>query len=210
LLAALTYPFRSSAWQLPALVRYAAGAHRGAPGRLRRIVLELSALIGAHAALLALALALHGLRLGAGVYLLSVGLPALFAPWSMMLTNYLQHVGCEPGSQHNHSRNFVSPFWNWFVFDNGYHTAHHEQPGLHWSLYRALHQSRAARIDPRLNQRTPLAYCLEAYLLPLIGARRPRGGSAGMPAARSAQAPLPLSRPGAGRTLQAAPELAGK
>ena len=37
----------------------------------------------------------------------------------MMLTNYLQHVGCAPGASHDHSRNFVSPFWNWFVFDNG-------------------------------------------------------------------------------------------
>ena len=86
----------------------------------------------------------------------------------MMLTNYVQHVGCVPSSKHDHSRNFTSPLWNWFVFDNGYHTVHHDQPGLHWSRYRALHASRAALMDPRLNVSTPLGYALRAYLLPRV------------------------------------------
>jgi fatty acid desaturase len=82
----------------------------------------------------------------------------------MMFTNYLQHVDCDPASPDNHSRNFVNPVWNWFVFDAGYHTVHHDQPGQHWSRYRALHAVRAARIDPRLNASTPLAFCATAYL----------------------------------------------
>jgi fatty acid desaturase len=82
----------------------------------------------------------------------------------MMLTNYLQHVDCDPASPNDHSRNFVSPFWNWFVFDNGYHTVHHEQPSLHWSRYRKLHLSREAAIAPQLNQGMLLSYAARRYL----------------------------------------------
>jgi fatty acid desaturase len=81
----------------------------------------------------------------------------------MMFTNYMQHVECDVGSEHNHSRNFVDPLVNWFVFDAGYHTVHHESPGLHWSEYRALHTSLGDAIAPELNQRTILHYILSRY-----------------------------------------------
>jgi fatty acid desaturase len=96
---------------------------------------------------------------------LVAGVPAGFASWSMMFTNYVQHVDCDPESSDNHSRNFVSPLQNWFVFDAGFHTVHHEQPGVHWSHYRRLHAARAAAIDPSLNQSSIFGFCFRRYLL---------------------------------------------
>jgi len=171
---AFTYPILSSRWQLPLILDYVKESRGKHPARLRRIGLETAAVVLGHAGLVLLAIALHGFRRGLFVYALSAGLPALLATYFMMLTNYLQHVGCEPSSPDDHSRNFVSPFWNWFVFENGLHTVHHEHPGVHWSRYRALHEARAGRISPRLNQNSLFGYVLNAYvhrLEPLTHAR---------------------------------------
>jgi beta-carotene hydroxylase len=163
LLALLTYPLASARYQLPSVVAYARAARERHPARFRRIVAECAVLAGGHLALLALAVGLHGYALGALVYGVAVGAPAALATYFMMFTNYLQHAGCDPTSPDDHSRNFVSPFFNWFVFDNGLHTVHHEHPGVHWSRYRALHEARASRIDPALNPSSLFAYVAHRY-----------------------------------------------
>ena len=161
----LAYPIICARHQLPLVWRFAcSGLQRRSPNAAR-IVLETTTMVTGHAAALGLALALHGVRQGVLVYTVSVGLPALLANYWMMLTNYVQHVGCEPAASHDHSRNFVSPFWNWFVFDNGFHTVHHQQPGLHWSRYRALHRLTQGQIRPELNRGFILSYCFQRYLL---------------------------------------------
>jgi beta-carotene hydroxylase len=165
LLAALSYPTRSAAAQLPEIWRYARAAVRGNSARSRLIWGQALAVVLGHAAVFGLALALHGPRRGALIYGGAVALPAAFASWSMMFTNYLQHVGCDARSPDDHSRNFVSPLLNWLVFNAGYHTAHHEHPGTHWSRYPVLHAWRGGRIDPRLNEHSILGYCLKTYLL---------------------------------------------
>jgi beta-carotene hydroxylase len=160
----LSYPIVCSLHQLPLVLRFA-GKHlrKGSP-QATRIVLETAALVAGHAAVLALALWLHGAQTGALIYTVAVGVPALLGNYWMMLTNYLQHVGCEPATVHDHSRNFVSPLWNWFVFDNGFHTVHHQQPGLHWSRGRARHQLAQGRIRPELNRSFILSYAAQRYL----------------------------------------------
>jgi beta-carotene hydroxylase len=166
LLAALTYPLACSRYQLPLVWRYARSALTRRSAVRQRVLVECGALVFGHALALAVAIGLHGVALGGLVYGVTLGAPALLGTYWMMLTNYLQHVGCDPSSPHDHSRNFVSPFWNWFVFDNGYHTVHHQQPGLHWSRYRALHEERAASMSPVLNQPMILAYAARRYLWP--------------------------------------------
>ncbi len=167
LLPALLYPLRSTRSQLPALAKFARRALRARSFQMRRIVAESAALVIGHAAVLGLFVARHGLATGALGYACALGLPALSGSYWMMLTNYLQHVGCEPSSEHEHSRDFVSRLFNWFVFDNGYHSVHHEHPSLHWSRYRALHVSRAAQVRRELEQPgTVLGFFTRRYLLP--------------------------------------------
>ena len=45
--------------------------------------------------------------------------PALFALWTIMFFNYIQHVHTDPWSEHNHSRSLVSPLLNFLLFNNG-------------------------------------------------------------------------------------------
>jgi fatty acid desaturase len=173
LLAALSYPTRSAIAQAPTIWRYAREARLHHPARYRQIVFESSAVVVGHAAAAGLAVYRLGLSGGAVLYLCALGIPALFAAWSMMFTNYLQHVDCDYASPDDHSRNFVSPWMNWLVFEAGYHTVHHEHAGSHWSAYPALHAARAARISPQLNQRTLFGYCVRRYFSSAPSSRSP-------------------------------------
>jgi len=164
-LVASTYSFVSAYWQSGMLKEYAAKARANNRSQYRQIVLQQAAVFGGHALLLALGIALRGYRGGVVVWAFGFGIPALFAGWSMFFINYIQHVHCDPWSEYDHSRNFVSRVANWLVFNSGYHTAHHESPGLHWSRLPQAHARVAYLIDPELNQRSILRFCVNAYLL---------------------------------------------
>lgn len=176
LLSLLTYPLTSSRFQLPLVVRCAQLAVRGKSALATRVSVETLTLLLGHPLALAAFMRLHGPATGGLAYAVTLGLPALLGTYWMMLTNYLQHVGCDPGSAHDHSRNFVNPIWNWLVFDNGYHTVHHEHPGLHWSRYRALHRLTQGRIAPELNQPSIASYVVSRYWL-----GRPERAAVGAP-----------------------------
>ncbi|HEX4447312.1 MAG TPA: fatty acid desaturase [Polyangiaceae bacterium] len=165
LIAATTYFFVAAKAQAPLtaafLQRVRARRPRAYAGHLAQYIV----VYGTHAAALALAIAMHGGARGAAVYASALGMPAAGALWGLMFTNYVQHVDCDPWSRWNHSRDFVSGFTNFFVFDNGFHTVHHERPGLHWSELRRAHAQVAHLLDPRLQERTILRYCFKAYVL---------------------------------------------
>jgi fatty acid desaturase len=98
-------------------------------------------------------------------------LPWLYGQWGLLAINHVQHHGCDPDSEYNHSRNFVGRWLNWWVFNNGYHTAHHARPGLHWSLLPRCHEEIRGWIDPVLERRSLLAAVIEFYVWP---AHRPQ------------------------------------
>jgi beta-carotene hydroxylase len=184
LLTLLRYPFVCARHQLPLVLRYAKEAAKHHPSRFRRILLETGALLAGHLAVALAGVALHGPKLGLVVYAVSLGAPALVAPYLMMLTNYVQHVGCDPSSPDDHSRNFTSPSFNYLVLENGLHTVHHEHPGTHWSRLRSLHEAREARMDPRLNERDLFSFVAKTYLHPFR-----RRNSSPPPLARAAGRP---------------------
>jgi beta-carotene hydroxylase len=160
----VAYVLSCGRWQLPLVVDYARRVYAQRGWRWLDLRAQCVAIGLAHPVLAALAVAVHGPALGLAVYGVGFALPALLAPSFMFFTNYIQHVGCQPGP-HNHSRNFTSPLSNWFVFDAGFHTVHHEHPNVHWSQYAALHRARAAAIDPALEQTSVLSFCLERYVV---------------------------------------------
>ena len=82
-----------------------------------------------------------------------------------MLFNYEQHVHTNPWSKYNHSRTFNSKLLNFLLFNNGYHTAHHENASMHWSELAAAHARIADKIDPELCQRSLWWYWLKQYFL---------------------------------------------
>jgi fatty acid desaturase len=97
-------------------------------------------------------------------------IPQVFGQWGILAINHVQHDGCDPNSGLNHSRNFVGRWLNWWLLNNGFHTAHHARPGLHWSRLPEFHAKLSGRIDPALNRRSLAAALWEFYIWP---ARRP-------------------------------------
>jgi beta-carotene hydroxylase len=164
-LVASTYYFVSAYWQKQPVDEYIRKARESNRRLFRQIIVQYVTVFGGHIALLALAIALRGPARGVLVYAFGFLIPAVFAAWSMIFINYIQHVHTDPWSEHNHSRTFVSKFANWFVFNNGYHTAHHESAGLHWSKLPEAHAKIAHLIHPDLRQHSIFGFCLRAYLL---------------------------------------------
>ncbi len=98
-------------------------------------------------------------------------IPQLYGARCILRINLIQHDGCDTASDYNHSRNFVGRLFNWVMCNNGYHTIHHNRPGVHWSeLAREHEREVVARIDPKLDERSMLAYLLRTFVLHL---RRP-------------------------------------
>jgi fatty acid desaturase len=168
---ALLYFFVSTRHQAPLIANYLKKARKRRGGKFGWLVFQYVSVFGGHACAAALAIHLHGWSRGLFVYASALGIPAFGALWGIMFTNYLQHVDCDAWSTWNHSRNFVSPWMNFFVFENGFHTVHHERPGLHWSLCRAEHERIAANVDPRLNENSIFGYCFKTYVLAYFSRR---------------------------------------
>jgi len=167
LLTSTTYYFVSAAWQKPVLDEYMAKAKATNPALYRQIVTQIITVLGAHVLLCGLAFALNN----PFAYVFGVLTPAFFANYSMIFINYVQHAHSDPWSEHNHSRNFVGKLGNWMVFNNGYHGAHHESAGLHWSKLPAAHAKIAHLIDPALKERSIVAYVLRVYFLGIFSER---------------------------------------
>jgi fatty acid desaturase len=167
-LVAVTYFFVSSYWQSDPIKAFVRKAKTQNPSLYRRIITQYCVWGGAHLALIALSIALHGLRTGGYVYLMSCGISAFFALWTIMLFNYDQHVHTDPWSKHNHSRSWDGKLLNFLLFNNGYHCAHHENPGTHWSKLREAHEAIAPHIDPRLVEPSLAWYWFREYVVALF------------------------------------------
>ena len=164
-LVAATYFFVSSYYQGGPIQQFIAKAKAKNGKMYRRIVRQYGCWIAAHIVAVSCCIALHGLALGLWTWTLCLGLPSFFSLWTIMLFNYEQHVHADPFSEFDHSRNFVSPVMNFLLFNNGYHTVHHDHPGTHWSKLPALHAEIAGSIHPALNEKSLLYYWFRQYVL---------------------------------------------
>lgn len=85
-------------------------------------------------------------------------------PWGLGLAllvgvNLLQHDRCDPHRACGESRNFTGAWGNWLFFNNGFHTAHHLEPGRHWSQLPQRHAAlRHLLPDAGLEHRSILRY----------------------------------------------------
>jgi fatty acid desaturase len=95
-------------------------------------------------------------------------IPQQVSLFAVLIFNYVQHVHADEESSLNHSRNITGWGLNALLFNNGFHTAHHEQPGLHWSKTPELHAELAPQIDPALNERSFWWYIVRVYILGLF------------------------------------------
>jgi beta-carotene hydroxylase len=96
--------------------------------------------------------------------LLFVVIPQQVSLFSVLIFNYVQHVHADEESEYNHSRNFTG-FLNFMLFNNGYHTIHHDKAGLHWSVTPEEHKKIAHLIDESLLERSFWWYITRNYIL---------------------------------------------
>lgn len=96
----------------------------------------------------------------------AIVLPAwLFASFAITAINLVQHDGCDFTQDHTHSRNYINRFGNWFFFNGGYHSAHHENPSLHWTKLPEAHRSIQHSIPNDLNSSSLSLTLVRSYFL---------------------------------------------
>ena len=99
--------------------------------------------------------------------LLFVIIPQQVSLFSVLIFNYVQHVHADEESEWNHSRNFTG-LLNFMLFNNGYHTIHHQKAGLHWNKAAQAHKEIEQNIDPILLERSFWWYIVRSYFLSVI------------------------------------------
>jgi fatty acid desaturase len=118
-------------------------------------------------------------------------IPQQFSLFMIQVFNYVQHIEVDTGSTWNHSRNFVSPVLNALLFNNGYHTVHHQKPGVHWSQTPALHAEHAHNIHPELLVKSWWGFMFRTFILrPFLPARPPTFNPSSSSAASAASASM--------------------
>lgn len=101
--------------------------------------------------------------------LLHLGVPWVSAQLMLIGVNLLQHQDCEMESEYDHSRNVTGRFANWILLNNGYHTAHHLRPSMHWSRLPEFHRTQVLpEINPALDHRTFTGLLIERLRRPSI------------------------------------------
>ena len=154
-----------SAWRQSRRIRsFIAEARAGAPRLFRRILLQYGVWAAAHLGLFALATWLHGARLGTLVWACLLGLPSAFSLWAIMLISFEQHVHADAWSPRASARNFTGRAVNFLLFNNGFHTAHHERPSLHWSKLPTAHEAIADTIPASLIEPNLALYFFRQYV----------------------------------------------
>ena len=69
---------------------------------------------------------------------------------------YDHHSGLDTENEFEASRNNLNRLYNITTGNLGYHTAHHHEQGVHWSLLPELHDQIKNKIPPHLISNTPL------------------------------------------------------
>ena len=176
---ALTYPFVSGYFQSVPIKEYVSRAKALKPNLYSRIRFQYVLWIGAYLFMGILAgLLYHNQQTGLGLYLwfFSVILPAIVSSTTIMFFNFIQHVHTDAWSDQDHSRNFTGRAFNFLFFNNGYHTAHHNEPALHWSQLPQAHAAIANTINPKLNEGNLIWFMFRQYLLsalfPALGTKQ--------------------------------------
>lgn len=162
---AASYFFVSSYWQAPLINDFIRKAKTNNPKLYRDILTQYAVWASAHLGMMAVGVGLYGLGKGLLLWTATMGLPAFFSLWTIMLFNYDQHAHTDASSRYAHSRSFHGKVLNFLLFNNGYHLVHHDHPGTHWSEYARLHAEVAHRIPPELNQRSLFWYWFKQYAL---------------------------------------------
>jgi fatty acid desaturase len=105
---------------------------------------------GALTALLLAGLAYHRPLQAFMVFMVPMLTSTLFTAW----VTYDHHAGLDSADPYEASHNIMNRWFNRLTGNLGYHTAHHQSGGLHWSRLPALHATIEHRIPERMYQKS--------------------------------------------------------
>jgi fatty acid desaturase len=160
LLGYLAHPFQAAGVLFPLLWRYLRKLRVRCPAQFLAALTQFTVLAGGWGLLIWLS------PTQALIYVL---IPQALALHWLLGANYLQHAHADGNSRWNYARNFEGGV-NWLYFNIGLHTAHHEQPGMHWSRLPALHAQLREHIDPALIEPSLLRYMGRVFFGSLLHA----------------------------------------
>lgn len=101
------------------------------------------------------------------LFIFLILIPHQYAVWGILGTNYFQHDGCDESHPYNHSRSFSGKLLNVVLFNNGFHTAHHHKPGLHWSQLPEYHDKHIRPfLHPELDRVSLFDYLWKTHIYP--------------------------------------------
>ena len=139
-------------------IRFALKMRKDRPEWFRQYLLEMGLVFGVKIALLVI---------NWKCAVLFMLIPHQYAAWGIVGTNYFQHDGTDESHPYNHSRNFSGKTLNFFLFNNGFHGAHHIKPNLHWSLLPEYHEKHLRPyIHPALDLESLPAYLFKTHIYP--------------------------------------------
>jgi beta-carotene hydroxylase len=151
----LLHPLRYVAVMAPWSLDHLASEAQHRPWRLAWIAAQYAAVLGMLATLAMVD------PVKTFVYALA---PQAFALFFLFASNYLQHAEADHRSDYDHSRNFVGVI-NTLYFNIGLHTAHHNEPRLHWSELAAAHERISSSISPRMIETSFWRYCVRTWIV---------------------------------------------
>lgn len=165
----LTYPSVSNYYQAIAIKEFLKERYRKNRGEFFRYVIQVVLLVAWVATFLYL-------DFWAGIVLVLI--PQQFSLYAVVVFNFIQHVHTDELSEWQHSRDITGDYFgslNFFLFNNGFHTVHHMNGNLHWSLAPEAHKKIKDKLDPALVEPTFWGYFLRQYFLapfmPKVGSK---------------------------------------
>lgn len=82
-------------------------------------------------------------------YLFFIFIPCMFGNMFVVFTNLINHKNCNPENIYESTMNYLNPVENFFLFNGGYHVAHHINPNIHWSELPRFYKK---EVSPNIDQ----------------------------------------------------------
>jgi len=167
LLVAGTYPFVSMLYQQPVVGKFVLDAWKNNRSRFWACVSQYVIFWGGAA---------FALWIDWRAFVWAFALPWFCGVYMMIYFNYAQHVHCDPYSDWSHSRDWTGKLLNFLLFNNGFHTVHHNRPGVHWSKWGQMHEEVKDKIPLELQEKSLAWWLVRQYLLapffPSLGSKQ--------------------------------------
>lgn len=98
------------------------------------------------------------------LFLLFVLIPYICGVWAILAINLIQHQLSNEKNDFDLATNFTGYILNYLLLNNGYHSAHHQYPHLHWSQLPHHHKEMEKDIPPLFIKKSLFHFIISHFL----------------------------------------------